>query len=42
MSMHFWPFKHLPHKMGKNTKTIRRQITNELFEGVWPFCGIGA
>ena len=25
-----------------NTQTIRRQITNELFECVWPFCGIGA
>ena len=25
-----------------NTQTIRRQIVDELFECVWPFCGIGA
>ena len=25
-----------------NTQTIRRQIADELFECVWPFCGIGA
>ena len=28
--------------MIKYTKTIRRQIANELFECVWPFCEIGA
>ena len=28
--------------MVKHTQTIRRQIDNELFECVWPFCGIGA
>ena len=36
----FSPFKRQPHKMVKHTKTIRRQITNELFECVWPFCGV--
>ena len=32
------------HKMVKHTQTIRRQIVDEfeLFEYVWPFCGIGA
>ena len=29
------------HKMDKHTQTIRRQIADELFECVWPFCGIG-
>ena len=28
--------------MVKHTKTIRRHIADELFECVWPFCGIGA
>ena len=28
--------------MVKHTQTIRRQIPDELFECVWPFCGIGA
>ena len=28
--------------MDKHTQTIRRQIADELFEFVWPFCGIGA
>ena len=28
--------------MVKHTQTIRRQIADELFEFVWPFCGIGA
>ena len=28
--------------MVKYTQTIRRQIPNELFECVWPFCEIGA
>ena len=28
--------------MVKHTQTIRRQIADELFERVWPFCGIGA
>ena len=27
--------------MAKHTQTIRWQIAEELFEGVWPFCGIG-
>ena len=27
---------------GQTTQTIRRQSANELFECVWPFCGIGA
>ena len=27
--------------MVKQTQTIRRQITEELFECVWPFCEIG-
>ena len=26
----------------KHTQTMRRQIADELFECVWPFCGIGA
>ena len=30
------------HKMVKHPKTIRWQIADELFECVWPFCGIGA
>ena len=25
-----------------NTQTIRRQISDKLFECVWPFCGVGA
>ena len=28
--------------MVKHTRTIRRQIVDELFERVLPFCGIGA
>ena len=28
--------------MVKHTQTIRRQIAEELFECVWPFCGVGA
>ena len=28
--------------MAKHTQTIRRQIGDELFECIWPFCGIGA
>ena len=28
--------------MAKHTETIRRQIADELFERVWPFCEIGA
>ena len=28
--------------MVKHTQTIRQQITDELFECVWPFCEIGA
>ena len=29
-------------KMAKHAQTIRRQFADELFECVWPFCGIGA
>ena len=28
--------------MAKHTQTICRQFADELFECVWPFCGIGA
>ena len=28
--------------MVKHIQTIRRQIADELFESVWPFCGFGA
>ena len=28
--------------MVKHTQTVRQQITDELFELVWPFCGIAA
>ena len=34
-------FKCQFHKMVKHTQTIDWQIANELFECVWPFCGIG-
>ena len=34
------PFKHQPLKMVKHTQTIRRQYADELFECVWPFCGV--
>ena len=37
-----YPFKRQPHKMFKHTQKIRRQIADELFECVWPFCGVGA
>ena len=36
----FNPFQF--QKMAKHTQAIRRQFNNELFECVWPFCGIGA
>ena len=26
--------------MAKHTQTFRRQFANELFECVWPFCGL--
>ena len=26
--------------MVKHTQTIRRQIADELFEFVWPYCGL--
>ena len=29
------------HKMVKHTETIRREIADELFEYVWPFCRVG-
>ena len=35
-------FKYQPHKMVKHTRKIRLQITDELFECVWSFCGVGA
>ena len=35
-------FKPQPQKMVKQTQTIRRQIADELFECVWPFCRVGA
>ena len=35
-------FKRQPHKMVKQTKEIPRQIADELFKCVWPFCGVGA
>ena len=28
--------------VAKHSQTIRRQFADELFECVWPFCGIGA
>ena len=28
--------------MVKHTQAIRREIVDELFECVWPFCGVGA
>ena len=37
------PFKRQPNKMVKHTQTIRRQqsaTVDELFECVWPFCGV--
>ena len=35
-------FKRQYHKMVKHTETIRRQIADELFECVWPFCRVAA
>ena len=40
--MKLQPFKRQPQKMVKNTQTIRRQIADELFVFVWPFCAVGA
>ena len=37
-----YPFKCQPHKMVKHTQTICRLLADELFECVWPFCGVGA
>ena len=37
-----YPFKRQINKVAKHTQTIRRQFSDELFECVWPFCGIGA
>ena len=37
-----WPFKREPHKMVKYTQIIPGQITDELLECVWQFCGVGA
>ena len=36
------PSKSQPHKMVKQTQTIRRLDSDKLFECVWPFCGVGA
>ena len=36
-----YPFKRQPHLV-KHTQTIRRQIADELFECVLPFCVVGA
>ena len=41
-SILYWPFKRQSHKMVKHTQTISRQIADEFFEWVWPFCRIGA
>ena len=35
-------FKRQFYKMVKHTQIICLQIADELFECVWPFCGIGA
>ena len=35
-------FKQYIHKMVKHTQAIRQLTANELFECVWPFCGVGA
>ena len=35
-------FKRQINKVAKKTQTIRQQFADELFECVWPFCGIGA
>ena len=42
MKTYLSPFKRQSHKMVKHTQTIRRQIADEFFECVWPFCEIGA
>ena len=34
------PFKGQPRKMVKHTQTTRRQFADELFECIWPFCGV--
>ena len=36
------PFKRQFYKMVKHTQAIRRQIADDLFGCVWPFCWIGA
>ena len=36
-----YPFKRQPRKMVKHAQTICREIGDELFEFVWPFCGVG-
>ena len=41
-SLFMLTFKRQSHKIVKHTETIRRQIADELFECVWPFCWIGA
>ena len=35
-------FKHQPYKMVKHIQTIYQQFAYELFECVWPFCGVSA
>ena len=39
---YFSPFKNQLHKVVTLTQAIHRQIADELFESVWPFCGVGA
>ena len=34
--------KRQSHEMVKHTQTICRQIADELFECIWPYCEIGA
>ena len=36
------PLKSKFHKMVKHTHTIFWQFAKDLFNCVWPFCGIGA
>ena len=38
------PLSANPHKMVKHTQILRRLLStgaDELFECVWPFCGVG-
>ena len=42
ISVFFNPLSANHTKMAKHTQTIRHQFPVELFECVWPFCGVGA